>query len=146
MHLQDICFRAADSGAESTTLCITVSVKSCRWHASAGQSLDSIATLFGSNYVQVGVPHTRVFDLKVGLCISQTKTDSQWNPVYEAFHRIHRCGNETKQFFGSNVNKILTRQICGQRSSRAAESKRRAWARGGEGLRSCRAPLEVRDF
>ena len=53
--LQDVCFRAADSGAAATVLCIKVSVNSCRWHASAGQSLDSIATLFGSNYVQVRV-------------------------------------------------------------------------------------------
>jgi len=33
---------------------------------------------------------------------------------------------ETKRFVGSFVHVILTRQICGQRSSRAAESKRRA--------------------
>jgi len=33
---------------------------------------------------------------------------------------------ETKRFFGSSVNVILTRQTCGQRSSRVAESKRRA--------------------
>jgi len=33
---------------------------------------------------------------------------------------------ETKRFVGSTVNLILTRQTCGQRSSRAAESKRRA--------------------
>jgi len=33
---------------------------------------------------------------------------------------------ETKRFFGSTVNVILMRQTCGQRSSRAAESKRRA--------------------
>ena len=33
---------------------------------------------------------------------------------------------ETKQFVGSNANVILTRQTCGQRSSRAAGSKRRA--------------------
>jgi len=33
---------------------------------------------------------------------------------------------ETKRFVGSTVNMILTRQTCGQRSSRAAESKRRA--------------------
>ena len=33
---------------------------------------------------------------------------------------------ETKRFVGSFVNVILTRQTCGQRSSRAAESKRRA--------------------
>jgi len=32
---------------------------------------------------------------------------------------------ETKQFVGSFVHVILTRQTCGQRSSRAAESKRR---------------------
>jgi len=31
-----------------------------------------------------------------------------------------------KGFVGSTVNVILTRQTCGQRSSRAAESKRRA--------------------
>ena len=30
----------------------------------------------------------------------------------------------TKRFVGSFVNVILTRQTCGQRSSRAAESKR----------------------
>jgi len=33
---------------------------------------------------------------------------------------------ETKRFVGSTVNVILTRQTCGQRSSRDAESKRRA--------------------
>jgi len=33
---------------------------------------------------------------------------------------------ETKRFVGSFVNVILTLQTCGQRSSRAAESKRRA--------------------
>jgi len=33
---------------------------------------------------------------------------------------------ETKRFVGSSVNVILTWQSCGQRSSRAAESKRRA--------------------
>jgi len=33
---------------------------------------------------------------------------------------------ETKRFDGSLVNVILTRQTCGQRSSRAAQSKRRA--------------------
>jgi len=34
--------------------------------------------------------------------------------------------NENQTFVGSFVNMILTRQTCGQRSSRAAESKRRA--------------------
>jgi len=33
---------------------------------------------------------------------------------------------ETKRFVGSTLNVILTRQTCGQRSSRTAESKRRA--------------------
>jgi len=59
--------------------------------------------------------------LKVGLGISRTNADSQWNPVYNAFFVV-----ETKRFVGSSVNVILTRQTCGQRSSRAAESKRRA--------------------
>jgi len=48
------------------------------------------------------------------------------NAVYNAFHRFLVV--ETKRFVGSSVNVILTRQICGQRSSRAAESKRRALA------------------
>jgi len=33
---------------------------------------------------------------------------------------------ETKRFVGSTLNVIMTRQTCGQRSSRAMESKRRA--------------------
>jgi len=33
--------------------------------------------------------------LKVGLGISRTNADSQWNPVYNAFHRIFCCGNES---------------------------------------------------
>jgi len=32
--------------------------------------------------------------LKVGLGISRTNADSQWNPVYNVFHRNFRCGNE----------------------------------------------------
>jgi len=31
---------------------------------------------------------------KVGLGISRTNADSQWNPVYNAFHRIFCGGNE----------------------------------------------------
>ena len=41
-------------------------------------------------------------------------------------HLIEFFVVETKRFVGSTVNVILTRQTCGQRSSRAAESKRRA--------------------
>jgi len=40
---------------------------------------------------------------------------------------------ETKQSVGSSANVTLTRQTCGQSSSRAAGSKRRARARGGKG-------------
>ena len=60
----------------------------------------------------------------MGSGISRTNADSQWNPVYNAFHRSFGCGNE--RFVGSSVNVILTWQTCVQRSSRAAESKRRA--------------------
>ena len=61
---------------------------------------------------------------KVRLGISRTNADSQWIPLYNAFHRIFVVG--TKRFVGSSVDVILTRQTCGQRSSRATESKRRA--------------------
>ena len=61
-------------------------------------------------------------NLKVGLGISQTNTDSQWNLVYKVFRRVV----ETKRFVSSNLNVILTRQTCGQRSSMSAGSKRRA--------------------
>jgi len=43
-------------------------------------------------------------------------------------HFIESVIVETKRFVGSNVNVILTRQTCGQRSSRAAGGKRRALA------------------
>jgi len=64
-----------------------------------------------------------VTHIKVGLGISRTNPDSQCNPVYNAFLRFFCL--ETKRFVGSTVNVILTRQICSQRSSRDAESKRR---------------------
>ena len=53
------------------------------------------------------VPHTKIqktctahfrsntwTSFKVGLGISRTNADSQWNPVYNVFHR-NFCGNET---------------------------------------------------
>jgi len=61
---------------------------------------------------------------KVGLGISRTNAGSQWNPVYNAFHRFFVV--QTKRFVSSSLNVILTRQTCGQRSSKAAESIRRA--------------------
>jgi len=36
-----------------------------------------------------------VYTLEVGLGISQTNADSQWNPVYNAFHPNFCCRNET---------------------------------------------------
>jgi len=45
-------------------------------------------------------------------------------------HFIETVVVETKRFVGSFVNMILTWQTCGQRSSRAAESKR--WALGND--------------
>ena len=62
--------------------------------------------------------------IQVGLGISRTNADSEWNSVTTLFIEIFVV--ETKGFVGSFVNMILTRQTCGQRSSGAAESKRRA--------------------
>ena len=55
---------------------------------------------------------------------SRTIAISRWNPAYNAFHRIFFV--EMKRFVDSSVHVILTRQTCGQGSSRAAESKPRA--------------------
>jgi len=41
-------------------------------------------------------------------------------------HSVEFVVVETKQFIVSNVNVILTRQTCGQRSSMLADSKRKA--------------------
>ena len=58
----------------------------------------------------------------MGFGISRMNTDSQW----KVFHQIVIV--ETKLFVSSNANMILTRQTCGQRSSRAAGGKRQALA------------------
>jgi len=51
---------------------------------------------FGSNdsftRLQFACDKPRV---KVGLGDSRTIADSQWNPVYIAFHQFFCCGNET---------------------------------------------------
>ena len=85
----------------------------------------------------------------MGLGISRTNADSQWNPVYNAF--IEFFVVETKRFVGSTVNVILTRQTCGQRSSKAAESKRQALGNYFSGricymflLSKCRGDLRSR--
>jgi len=58
-----------------------------------------------------------------GCAFSRTNADSEWprNPAYKAF--IEFIVLETKQFVGSNVNVILTRQTCSQRSSTAATGR-----------------------
>jgi len=51
-----------------------------------------------------------------------------FNGIQFTRHFIEFVVVETKPFVGSNVNMILTRQTCGQRSSMSAGSKRRALA------------------
>ena len=58
-----------------------------------------------------------VDNFKVGLGISQTNADSQWNQFTKQF--IDFFVVEAKRFVGSTVHVILTRQICGQRSKSA---------------------------
>jgi len=36
----------------------------------------------------------KILKFKVGLGISRTNVDSQWNPVYNAFHLVFGCGSE----------------------------------------------------
>jgi len=62
--------------------------------------------------------------LKVGLGISRTNADL--SGIQFATYFIDFFVEETKRFVSSTVNVISTRQTCGQRSSRAGESKRQA--------------------
>ena len=64
--------------------------------------------------------------IKVGLGISRTNADSQWNPVYNAFHRNCCCGNETirrqyckRDLEAANLRPALE-QGCGKESKRQA--------------------------
>jgi len=59
----------------------------------------------------------------MGLGISRTRNLRE---IQFTKHFINFFVVEMKRFVSSTVNAILTRQTCGQRSSRAAESKRRA--------------------
>jgi len=52
---------------------------------------------------------TRLLIIQVGLGIPGTNADlksSQWNPVYNAFHRNFCCGNETirRKFFKRDLD------------------------------------------
>jgi len=63
--------------------------------------------------------------IKVGLGISRTNADPQWNPVYNAFHRIFCHGNETiRRWFrkhdldAANLRPAL-KQGCGKQTPNA---------------------------
>ena len=64
--------------------------------------------------------------LRQGWDLFETNAQIQWNPVYNAFHRIVLV--ETNKVVRSNSNVILTWQTRSRRSSRVAESTRRALA------------------
>jgi len=48
----------------------------------------------GQVWLELTECHRGVNIIAVGLGISRTNADSQWNPVYKAIHRICGCGNE----------------------------------------------------
>lgn len=50
---KQIRFLAEDSKGNGTPLDVTVMVEKCVWNVAPGDTLDSIATMFGTNYVQV---------------------------------------------------------------------------------------------
>ena len=66
--------------------------------------------------------------LEVGLGITRTNADSQWNPVYNAFHRFFYCGNETirRKFFKDDFDAAILRpaleQGCGKQTPSARKS------------------------
>ena len=70
--------------------------------------------------------HLETF-IKVGLGISRTNADSQWNPVYNAFHRIFCCGNETirRQYCKRDLDTANMRpaleQGCGKQTPSAGK-------------------------
>jgi len=72
-------------------------------------------------------PHLRQkIDVTIGSSISRTNADSQWDPVYKAFHESVLI--QAKQLVGSNPNVMYMQETCGQRSGMASGSKRRALA------------------
>ena len=74
----------------------------------------------------------QVLTFKVGLGISRTKADSQWNPVYKVFYRFFGCGNATirRQFCkrdldAANLQPALE-QGCGKQTPGAGKLFSRA--------------------
>jgi len=82
--------------------------------------------------VGLAVPVTKSCHFKVGLGISRTNADSQWNPVYNAFHRNFCCGKETiRRYFcehdldAAELRPVLE-QGCGKQTPSAGKSFFRA--------------------
>jgi len=48
-----------------------------------------------TRWVELTITVELIIPIKVGLGVSWTNAESQWNPVCRAFHRIRCCGNET---------------------------------------------------
>ena len=77
----------------------STSLKSNVLYANATQShvnehSAEMAQASGLEHIHVSSKNTQPH-LEVGLDTTRTNADSQWNPVYKAFYRIPRCGNET---------------------------------------------------
>jgi len=85
-------------------------------------------TLNLENYLSVNIRFDRTLrDLKVGLGISRTNADSQWSPVYNAFHRNFCCANKTIRWWickrdldAANLRPVLE-QGCGLQTLRAKQ-------------------------
>ena len=69
--------------------------------------------------------------IKVGLGISRTNADSQWNPVYNAFHQIFCCGNETicRWFCKSDLDAANLRPALEQGCGKQTPSARKLFFR-----------------
>ena len=126
-------------------VCVYACVGMCRTHLanySVGVQLSSTSagTRLSTQYPYTGSDTGAVSELiravaTHSLCVGWSRL--RWGWVFLERRRIPSGIHfttcfieifvaETKRFVGSFVHVILTRQICGQRSSRAAESKRRA--------------------
>jgi len=76
------------------------------------RSIDYIEKAFFSAYLRWGCVFLERTRILIGIRFTK--------------HFIIKFVVDMKRFVNSTVNAILTRQTCGQRSNRAAESKRRA--------------------
>jgi len=84
-HLQRFqMFIITPIGATSTNLVVKRDLQNF------GSTCGSLRKSFWRHNMKNTQPH-----LKVGLGISRTNADSEWNPVYNTFPRICWCGNET---------------------------------------------------